>query len=107
MEQSTKLNGWDLEEFQQTVEAVKEEPEAGKLTWRSRAEWDAGFGLEVRTEEIEMMRSLPVWPARVALAPTIPREMSAWESYVSNFDPARLRGSANRLATFHTWQLSE
>ncbi len=55
MEHSTKLNGWDLEEFQQTVEAVKEEPEAGKLTWRSRAEWDAGFGLDVRTEEIEQL----------------------------------------------------
>jgi pimeloyl-ACP methyl ester carboxylesterase len=42
------------------------------------------------TEEIEMLRSLPVWPARVALAPTIPHEMRAYESYVSNFDPARL-----------------
>jgi pimeloyl-ACP methyl ester carboxylesterase len=41
-------------------------------------------------EEIEMLRSLPVWPARVALAPTIPREMRAFESYFSNFDPARL-----------------
>ncbi len=41
-------------------------------------------------EEIEMVRSLPVWPARVALAPTIPREIHAWESYVSNFDPARV-----------------
>jgi pimeloyl-ACP methyl ester carboxylesterase len=42
-------------------------------------------------EEIEMLRSLPVWPARVALAPTIPHEMRAYESYVSNFDPAKLR----------------
>jgi pimeloyl-ACP methyl ester carboxylesterase len=41
-------------------------------------------------EEIEMLRSLPVWPARVALAPTIPHEMRAFESYVSDFDPARL-----------------
>ncbi len=41
-------------------------------------------------EELEMVRSLPVWPARVALAPTIPHEMRAFESYVSNFDPARL-----------------
>lgn len=41
-------------------------------------------------EELEMVRSLPVWPARVALAPTIPREIHAWESYVSNFDPAKL-----------------
>jgi pimeloyl-ACP methyl ester carboxylesterase len=41
-------------------------------------------------EELEMMRSLPVWPARVALAPTIPHEMRAFESYISDFDPARL-----------------
>ncbi len=55
MEQSTKLNGWDLEEFQQIVEAVKEEPEVGKLTWRGRVGWDAGFGLDVHTEEIEQL----------------------------------------------------
>lgn len=41
-------------------------------------------------EEIEMLRSLPVWPARVALAPTIPHEMRAFESYTFDFDPARL-----------------
>lgn len=44
----------------------------------------------ISPEEIEVLRSLPVWPARVALAPTIPHEMRAFESYVSNFDPARL-----------------
>jgi pimeloyl-ACP methyl ester carboxylesterase len=44
----------------------------------------------ISPEEIEMLRSLPVWQARVALAPTIPHEMRAFESYVSNFDPARL-----------------
>jgi pimeloyl-ACP methyl ester carboxylesterase len=44
----------------------------------------------ISPEEIEMLRSLPIWAARVALAPTIPREMRAFESYVSNFDPARL-----------------
>ena len=37
-----------------------------------------------------MLRSLSIWAARVALAPTIPQEMRAFESYVSNFDPARL-----------------
>jgi len=41
----------------------------------------------ISPEEIEMLRSLPVWPARVALAPTIPHEMRAFESYVSDFDP--------------------
>jgi hypothetical protein len=29
----------------------------------------------ISPEEIEMLRSLPIWPARVALAPTIPHEM--------------------------------
>ena len=47
-------------------------------------------GVTMSPEEIEMMCSLPIWPARVALAPTIPREMRAFESYVSKFDPARL-----------------
>ncbi len=44
----------------------------------------------ISPEEIEMLRSLPIWPIRVALAPTLPHEMRAFESYVSNFDPARL-----------------
>jgi pimeloyl-ACP methyl ester carboxylesterase len=44
----------------------------------------------ISPEEIEMLRSLPIWAARVALAPTIPQEMRAFESYVSTFDPARL-----------------
>jgi pimeloyl-ACP methyl ester carboxylesterase len=44
----------------------------------------------ISPEEIEMLRSLPIWPSRVALAPTIPHEMRAFESYVSNFDLARL-----------------
>jgi pimeloyl-ACP methyl ester carboxylesterase len=44
----------------------------------------------ISPEEIEMLRSLPTWPSRVALAPTIPHEMRAFESYVSNFDPTRL-----------------
>jgi pimeloyl-ACP methyl ester carboxylesterase len=41
-------------------------------------------------EELEMMRSLPVWPARVAMAPTIPREARAEDGWFSDFDPARL-----------------
>ena len=41
-------------------------------------------------EEIEMLRSLPIWAGRVVLAPTIPQEMRAFDSYVSNFDPTRL-----------------
>jgi pimeloyl-ACP methyl ester carboxylesterase len=37
--------------------------------------------------EQEMLRSLPNWPARVAAAHTIPRELRADESYL--FEPAR------------------
>ncbi len=55
MEQSTTLNGWDLGEFQATVEAVREQPEAGKLAWRNRTEWDEGFAVDVHTEEIEQL----------------------------------------------------
>jgi pimeloyl-ACP methyl ester carboxylesterase len=41
-------------------------------------------------EEIEMIRSLPQYPALVAMAPTIPREAQAEDGYCSDFDPARL-----------------
>ena len=44
----------------------------------------------IPSEDIEMLRSLPVWPARVALAPTIPHEMRTFERYVHNFDPGRV-----------------
>lgn len=50
-----QLNGWELDQFQATVAAVKEQPEAGKLTFRTRTTWDAGFGVEGRTEEIEQL----------------------------------------------------
>lgn len=50
-----QLNGWDLQKFQGTVEAVKEQPEAGKLTFRTRTLWDSGFGVDGRTEEIEQL----------------------------------------------------
>jgi pimeloyl-ACP methyl ester carboxylesterase len=43
-------------------------------------------------EEIEMIRSLPQYPALVAMAPTIPREAQAEDGYCSDFDPARLSG---------------
>lgn len=54
-EGTRELNGWDLDEFEATVGAVQENPEAGRLTWRSRVDWDAGFGLDVRTDEIEQL----------------------------------------------------
>lgn len=52
---ATMLNGWDVEAVTEAVDGVKEEPEAGRLTWRSRVTWDGGFGLDVRTLEIEQL----------------------------------------------------
>jgi uncharacterized OsmC-like protein len=52
---ATVLNGWDVDAMNEAVEGVKEEPESGRLTWRSRVRWDRGFGLDVRTREIEQL----------------------------------------------------
>lgn len=51
--QPQELNGWDLEAFAQTVETVKQQPETGKVTWRTKADWDAGFGVDAHTTAIE------------------------------------------------------
>lgn len=50
-----EMNGWNVEAMTEAVESVRETPEAGKLTWRSRVTWDGGFGLDVRTREIEQL----------------------------------------------------
>lgn len=52
---ATELNGWNVEAMTEAVEDVKQQPEAGKLTWRSRVSWDGGFGLDVHTQEIEQL----------------------------------------------------
>ena len=52
---TTTLNGWDVEAMTQAVTMVKKQPEAGLLTWRGRSIWDGGFGLDVRTREIEQL----------------------------------------------------
>lgn len=52
---TSTLNGWELSSVEETVEAVKNQPEAGKLTWRSRVNWDGGFGLDVNVREIEQL----------------------------------------------------
>ena len=49
----TELNGWDVEAMTEAIGQVEEDPEAGRLTWRSRVRWDGGFGLDVRTRAIE------------------------------------------------------
>lgn len=49
------LNGWNLQAMNEAVESVKQQPDAGKLDWRSRVTWNAGFGLDVRTLEIQQL----------------------------------------------------
>lgn len=51
----TTLNGWDVEEFQQTAKAVEEQPEAGLVTWRGHVEWDGAFGMDAHADEIEQL----------------------------------------------------
>jgi pimeloyl-ACP methyl ester carboxylesterase len=46
---------------------------------------DAGMS----SEEIEMLKASPAWPARLAIAHTLPRELHAEESY--RFDPQRFK----------------
>jgi uncharacterized OsmC-like protein len=50
---ATMLNGWDVDQVKEAVDGVREDPDSGRLMWRSRVTWDGGFGLDVRTEEIE------------------------------------------------------
>lgn len=58
--ESTRLNGWEVEEVQATVEMVRDHPEAGRLVFRTRTSWDAGFGADGRTEEIvQLGESMP------------------------------------------------
>lgn len=55
IQEAQRLNGWNVEAMEEAVEGVRNQPEAGRLTWRSRVVWEAGFGLDVRTEAIEQM----------------------------------------------------
>lgn len=52
---TTQLNGWDVEGVMDAIEMVRQQPEAGKLSWQSRAVWDGGFGLDVRVRKIEQL----------------------------------------------------
>lgn len=52
---TTTLNGWDVEAMTEAISMVEEQPEAGVLTWRGQVLWDGGFGLDVRTREIEQL----------------------------------------------------
>ncbi|MGE3275110.1 MAG: OsmC family protein [Vicinamibacterales bacterium] len=50
-----ELNGWDVQAMNDAVAGVKENPAAGRLTWRGRVTWDGGFGLDVHTRTIEQL----------------------------------------------------
>jgi uncharacterized OsmC-like protein len=52
-EARTTLNGWDLDRFQETIAAVEENPESGKVTWRGHVAWDGRFGLDAHADEIK------------------------------------------------------
>lgn len=76
MEESTvanMLNGWDVDAVTEAVEGVRQEPASGRLTWRSRVTWDGGFGLDVRTGEIEQFGE--VIPRRFTLRGDHPPEL--------------------------------
>src|SRR3990172_4896492 len=47
-QETAVLNGIDLGQLQATVEAVKETPQAAKLTFRSSYRWDGGFAGDAR-----------------------------------------------------------
>jgi uncharacterized OsmC-like protein len=55
MTMTTELNGWNVEEMKEAVEGIRQEPDAGHLTWRTSVTWDGGFGLDVRTCEIQQL----------------------------------------------------
>lgn len=58
--QEKMLNGWNTEAVEEAMATVDRTPEAGRLTWRSTAVWDGGFGLDVRTREIvQLGESMP------------------------------------------------
>ena len=67
------VNGWDVDAMNEAVEGVRQQPEAGRLTWRSRVTWDGGFGLDVRTTEIEQLGR--VMPRRFTLRGDHPPEL--------------------------------
>lgn len=54
-ETATTLNGWNTAAMAAAVAGVKQQPEAGKLTWRGSVTWDGGFGMDAKTETIEQM----------------------------------------------------
>lgn len=70
---TTALNGWNLDQMNEAIESVRRQPEAGRLTWRSRLTWDGGFGADVRTCEIEQLGE--AMPRRFTLRGDHPPEL--------------------------------
>jgi uncharacterized OsmC-like protein len=56
-QRARELNGWNLDDFQATVETVKEQPQAGVVRWRVGTEWDEGFALDAHTQAIGQMET--------------------------------------------------
>jgi uncharacterized OsmC-like protein len=52
---TTTLNGWDVEAMNEAIEGVRQNPEAGRLTWRGHVSWSGGFGLDARPGAIEQL----------------------------------------------------
>ncbi len=52
-QRAANLNGFDLEELQGAANMLQERPEAGKIAFRSRHEWDEKFAVDGYAEEIE------------------------------------------------------
>ncbi len=48
-----KRNGIDLDVLHETVEGIRQHPEAGAVTVRTRSRWDGGFAVDGRSEAIE------------------------------------------------------
>lgn len=70
---SARLNGWDLRGLQEAIDTVERQPEAGLLTWRGHVSWDAGFGVDARTDEIEQLGQ--AMPRRFTLRGDHPPEL--------------------------------
>jgi uncharacterized OsmC-like protein len=54
-EQTTQLNGWNVGDVRAAVEMVREQPDAGRLVFRTSTSWDGAFGVDARTQEIEQL----------------------------------------------------
>ncbi len=52
-EERMNRNGIDLDVLHETVEGIRQHPEAGMVTVRTRHRWDDGFAVDGRSEAVE------------------------------------------------------